>query len=345
MLRVAPVAQLDRASGFEPEGREFESLRARKFSFTWFVIRSPKKGNMKIVKITICLLAFLFMSQCSQTEKKIEPEIIAHRGGKQNWPENTVCAFRQNVAQGIGTIEFDVQVTQDGQIVIYHPDDLSQWTNSSGLISSKTTTEVTDLDAAVKYTGSDTYKTFCNAEDTKIPLLADVLRNFPQTQFVVDMKSPETKLLVDAIVAAIPATDWSRLKFYSTNPEHTKFLRQARPDAVIFEDRNETFARIITSNTSHQCIGQGPERWVGYELVRPLQICDQTKLGSTCLPNVNFTMWNLESLSCTRSMTSGARIVFFGINTVEDYQRASGLDADAVFSDNPSLLIGQKKKY
>ena len=27
--RNAPVAQLDRASGFEPEGREFESLRAR----------------------------------------------------------------------------------------------------------------------------------------------------------------------------------------------------------------------------------------------------------------------------------------------------------------------------
>ena len=25
----APVAQLDRASGYEPEGREFESLRAR----------------------------------------------------------------------------------------------------------------------------------------------------------------------------------------------------------------------------------------------------------------------------------------------------------------------------
>ena len=28
-LSRAPVAQLDRASGFEPEGREFESLRAR----------------------------------------------------------------------------------------------------------------------------------------------------------------------------------------------------------------------------------------------------------------------------------------------------------------------------
>ena len=28
-LLVAPLAQLDRASGYEPEGREFESLRAR----------------------------------------------------------------------------------------------------------------------------------------------------------------------------------------------------------------------------------------------------------------------------------------------------------------------------
>ena len=27
--RKAPVAQLDRVSGYEPEGREFESLRAR----------------------------------------------------------------------------------------------------------------------------------------------------------------------------------------------------------------------------------------------------------------------------------------------------------------------------
>src|SRR6266480_2867647 len=31
-IYCAPVAQLDRASGFEPEGREFESLRARHFN-------------------------------------------------------------------------------------------------------------------------------------------------------------------------------------------------------------------------------------------------------------------------------------------------------------------------
>jgi hypothetical protein len=30
-IRIAPLAQLDRASGYEPEGREFESLRAHHF--------------------------------------------------------------------------------------------------------------------------------------------------------------------------------------------------------------------------------------------------------------------------------------------------------------------------
>lgn len=294
--------------------------------------------NIIYILLTLCLY------QCSQMEEKTEPEIIAHRGGKLNWPENTMCAFRQNVIQGIGTLELDVQVTQDGQVVVYHPDDLSQWTNASGPISSRSASEITDLDTAKKYTGPDSYKTICNTEDMEIPLLTDVLSGFPQTQLIIDMKSPETQGLVNALVATIPASDWSRLRFYSTNPEHTKLLKQERPSAVVFEDRSETLVRLLTSNETHQCVGQGAESWVAYELVRPLQVCDQTKLGSTCVPNVSFTMWTDEGIACTRAATNGAGLVFFGVNTAEDYKRASALGANAVFSDNPSLLMQLKKK-
>jgi len=45
---AAPVAQLDRASGFEPEGREFESLRARetlqRLNYLRTIIRLPFVG-------------------------------------------------------------------------------------------------------------------------------------------------------------------------------------------------------------------------------------------------------------------------------------------------------------
>ena len=39
LLNRAPVAQLDRASGYEPEGREFESPRARHFFVPLLSIR------------------------------------------------------------------------------------------------------------------------------------------------------------------------------------------------------------------------------------------------------------------------------------------------------------------
>ena len=41
LLNRAPVAQLDRASGYEPEGREFESPRARHFLDKNDVFRKP----------------------------------------------------------------------------------------------------------------------------------------------------------------------------------------------------------------------------------------------------------------------------------------------------------------
>jgi hypothetical protein len=36
LTTVAPLAQLDRASGYEPEGREFESLRAHHLPLNYF---------------------------------------------------------------------------------------------------------------------------------------------------------------------------------------------------------------------------------------------------------------------------------------------------------------------
>ena len=45
---VAPVAQLDRASGYEPEGREFESLRAHNFSAMFQVYVLPSESTHRV---------------------------------------------------------------------------------------------------------------------------------------------------------------------------------------------------------------------------------------------------------------------------------------------------------
>ena len=54
------------------------------------------------------------------TVMSTKPLIIAHRGGAKLWPENTLFAFEQAVAAGFDGAELDVQLSRDGQLVVFH---------------------------------------------------------------------------------------------------------------------------------------------------------------------------------------------------------------------------------
>lgn len=45
---------------------------------------------------------------------------IAHRGGAGLYPENTLAAFRDAVARGCDGAELDVQLSKDGEVVVFH---------------------------------------------------------------------------------------------------------------------------------------------------------------------------------------------------------------------------------
>ncbi|HEY0106126.1 MAG TPA: glycerophosphodiester phosphodiesterase family protein [Rhizomicrobium sp.] len=45
---------------------------------------------------------------------------IAHRGGAGLYPENTLAAFRDAVARGCDGAELDVQLSRDGEVVVFH---------------------------------------------------------------------------------------------------------------------------------------------------------------------------------------------------------------------------------
>ena len=59
------------------------------------------------------------------------PLVIFHWGGGHNFPENTELAFTQSLKMGCDAVELDVQITKDGILVIYHPEDLKKWTNGA----------------------------------------------------------------------------------------------------------------------------------------------------------------------------------------------------------------------
>jgi glycerophosphoryl diester phosphodiesterase len=48
------------------------------------------------------------------------PLNIAHRGGAQLWPENTLFAFESAAKSGYDGAELDVQLTRDDRLVVFH---------------------------------------------------------------------------------------------------------------------------------------------------------------------------------------------------------------------------------
>ena len=48
------------------------------------------------------------------------PWIVGHRGVRGSAPENTVASLREAVAQGADMVELDLQLSRDGELVVFH---------------------------------------------------------------------------------------------------------------------------------------------------------------------------------------------------------------------------------
>ncbi|WP_336294455.1 glycerophosphodiester phosphodiesterase [Bartonella sp. CB169] len=88
-------------------------------------------------------------------------KIVAHRGGANLYPENTLSAFRHAIALGVDEIECDVHLLKSGEVVVFHDFRLEQLVGKKGYIH--------DID-------NETRKQLCVKGSTEAPpLLEEVL--------------------------------------------------------------------------------------------------------------------------------------------------------------------------
>jgi len=75
-----------------------------------------------------------------------KPLIIAHRGASALAPENTLAAFRRAIADGADGVEFDVRLSKDGEVVVFHDATLRRLSNRKNLVSSLDAAELEKID-------------------------------------------------------------------------------------------------------------------------------------------------------------------------------------------------------
>ena len=77
-------------------------------------------------------------------------EVAAHRGNVAEYPENTMLAYKSAYEIGADMIELDLHMTKDGEIVLIHDGDLARTADVSGRISELTLDEVLRADVGIK---------------------------------------------------------------------------------------------------------------------------------------------------------------------------------------------------
>ena len=112
---------------------------------------------------------------CANLREK--PLILAHRGGRGEYDDNSAGAFADALAHGILGAETDVRLTKDGHLIIMHDPTVDRTTNGTGPIAEMTLAEATAL--RLKRSGEHvpTFRQFC-----------EVYRGRPDVDIEIEMK-------------------------------------------------------------------------------------------------------------------------------------------------------------
>src|SRR4029079_7667122 len=73
---------------------------------------------------------------------------MAHQGGEDEFPSNTMYAFKEALAAGADTLELDVNRTKDDQFVVMHDWTVDRTTNGTGYTTDMTVGPIPALGAA-----------------------------------------------------------------------------------------------------------------------------------------------------------------------------------------------------
>ncbi|NQX61610.1 glycerophosphodiester phosphodiesterase [Paenibacillus qinlingensis] len=156
-----------------------------------------------------------------------KPIVIGHRGASGEAPENTIASFALALEQGAEGIELDVQITNDGEIVVCHDLTLDRTTNGSGLICEKSWEELKSLDAGFWFSEAFTGE--------RIPHLRQVYDLIPRGHLInVEIKHAYEGRMEKALLAFIEEMGrWEDTVISSFDHKVIHRIKQAQPQAKV----------------------------------------------------------------------------------------------------------------
>ena len=162
------------------------------------------------------------------------PIAFAHRGGTSAAPENSLRAFADAVELGYRYLETDVHATSDGVLVAFHDNDLERTCGEKRAIATSAWDELT----SARIDGTD-----------PIPLLDDLLDEFPHARFNIDCKADSA---LEPLIKKLRERDClERVCIGSFSDKRLDHVRQEFGTSVCTSMGPKEVAKLVARATSH----------------------------------------------------------------------------------------------
>ena len=240
-----------------------------------------------------------------------KPLIIAHRGYRARFPENTMASFRAAVDLGVPMIELDVTLTKDGHVVVIHDETLDRTTNGSGPVRDHCLAELARLDAGAWFSP--------HFKGEPIPMLDEVLDVFgKKTAINIEIK-PEAFEQKDH-----PGTIERRVI--------SSVQRLCRPESIIISSFHRTLIERIAR--------------MSVDGLRLAYLTEHVALDDTMLDFMvqnGVYSWNpdhavLTSGQVARAHDRGIRVLTYTVNRAGLGRKYLAMGVDGIFTDEPGLF-------
>lgn len=166
-------------------------------------------------------------NQQPDAARKKSPLVWAHRGASGYCPENTLPAFSRAVELGADSVELDVQLTRDGELVVCHDERVNRTSSGSGWIKDMTLEELKALDFSC---GQEAFA------GVRIPTMRQVFDLLAATNLTVNIELKTGIVFYPGIEEKVLALTeecgfWDRVIFSSFNHYTIRHMRELAPHA------------------------------------------------------------------------------------------------------------------
>ncbi|MGC5628391.1 glycerophosphodiester phosphodiesterase family protein [Georgenia sp. Z1344] len=240
----------------------------------------------------------------------VGPVAIAHRGGRLEVPENTAAAVAHAAALGV-VLETDARLTADGEVVLFHDDDLARTTSATGPIEDLDLARVQEL----------------SVEGGGAPArLADVLAAHPDLRLNIDAKTDEVAAPLVEVVAAAGAAD--RVCLAAFSDARLARMRELLPVPASLGPGD--VARLVVGSVLPV---------VGPMLARRVPGPDAGVVAVQVPERYRGVVPVVTRRFVAAAHRRGLQVHVWTVNEKVDMERLLDLGVDGIITDRPTLLV------